>query len=264
MSVAVISIHDVAPATFARSREWLERVEAHGLRATLLVVPGPWGSDGLEHHDDVVAWLHDVAARGHELSLHGWEHRAVVDPVWAPTSRRGQLRSAYGRLLARGCAEFHDLGRDEAARRLRLGVAVMARCGIEPVGFTPPGWLSSPPARSVMADMGFAYTTSQWTVFDLRTDRRVRIPAVSQRPGSALAGIGATLNRVFVRHRARRSASVRLALHPNDLHHRSLVDATEQMLADLAAAQRRGSLDVVTYAELVGGATPSSRRMVSV
>ena len=115
-----------------------------------------------------------------------------------------------------------------------------------------------------MADMGFAYTTSQWTVFDLRTDRRVRIPAVSQRPGSALAGIGATLNRVFVRHRARRSASVRLALHPNDLHHRSLVDATEQMLADLAAAQRRGSLDVVTYAELVGGATPSSRRMVSV
>jgi len=266
VSVAIISIHDVAPSTFERSRDWVRRVEAHGFRASLLVVPGPWGSDGLEHDPELVAWLHEVAVRGHELSLHGWEHRGVSGLAASggrDASTGGRLRSAYGRMIARGCGEFHDLDRLEALRRLRLGLGVMARCGIDPVGFTPPGWLSSPESRAAMVELGFAYTTSQWTVFDLLEGREVRIPAVSQRPGSSLSGAGAVMNERVMRHRLRRRQPVRIALHPDDLHHRHLVDATERMLLGLQRASDRGDVDVITYAELVG-AWGASRAAVAV
>jgi hypothetical protein len=255
MSVVVISLHDVAPATLEQSRAWLDQVEARGLRATLLVVPGPWRDERLDGDPAFAEWLHAARRGGHELSLHGWEHRGVTMPrsvALSPTLTAS--RRLYGRIAARGCGEFHELGRVEAKQRLRMGRAALAGIGIETVGFTPPGWLISRDAITALRQLGFRYTTTQWSVHDLQRETTLRIPAVSHRPGSAIAAPAAKVTQGFVAHRVRTGRPVRIALHPDDLTHPALVAATERMLDTVAVAARTRGVQVVTYAELVGDA----------
>jgi predicted deacetylase len=248
MSVVVISLHDVAPATLEQSRAWLGHVEARGLRATLLVVPGPWRDERLDGDPAFAEWLHAARRDGHELSLHGWEHRGVTVPrsvALSPTLTAG--RRLYGRIAARGCGEFHELGRVEAKQRLRMGRAALAGLGIETVGFTPPGWL-----------------ISRGSVHDLQRETTLRIPAVSHRPGSAIAAPAAKVTQGFVAHRVRTGRPVRIALHPDDLTHPALVAATERMLDTVAVAARTRGVQVVTYAELVGDAPAPVDELVAV
>ncbi|MEI6496663.1 MAG: polysaccharide deacetylase family protein [Actinomycetota bacterium] len=251
MAAVVVSVHDVAPATFDESREWVQLLDHYGICATLLVVPGPWESDGLQSSPAFIDWLHKAASKGHEVSLHGWEHRGVADPngpgvasPWAVTRR------SYGRMIARGCGEFHNLGRVEAKRRLRAGLDEMRTAGFEPVGFTPPGWLASHDAIGAMRQLGFAYTTTQWAVLDFIGNRRLPIPALSQRPGSPLTAAAGLANEQIIRRRLRGGRSVRVALHPRDLDHRALIDSTERTFARIDAARFAG-VHAVTYCDLV-------------
>ncbi|MCE9622986.1 MAG: polysaccharide deacetylase family protein [Actinomycetia bacterium] len=250
-SSLVVSLHDVAPGTAAQSKHWLSIVEWYGLRATLLVVPGPWRGGSLANDPAFAAWLRAAEERGHELALHGWEHRSVRDQ--AGESRNDTRRhSLMGALLARGCQEFWQLGADESERRIIAGQEVLRAAGIEARGFTPPGWLASPETLSTLRRLGFEYTTTQWSVVDLHRDREIRIAALSQRPGSALTGVAARANEQIARSRLTRRIPLRLALHPDDLGDLRLVNATKRTLAHAVRVGTRS----VTYCDLVAGNVP--------
>lgn len=239
----IVSIHDVAPGSAAESRAWLKVVEQYGLRASLLVIAGPWRGGRLDESLEFVRWLHECEEAGHEIVLHGWEHRQ--HPVAEMASGRGA--SIYGRVRARGCAEFHGLDRDTARRLLDLSSAVMRRCGFDPVGFTPPGWLASPAVVEVLTEMGFAYTTTQWAVHDLQRGVRTPMLALSQRPGSLATRPAAALNESVARHLLERNRRLRIALHPDDLQHHVLRSVTAGIFST-AVTCRATSL---TYGDLV-------------
>lgn len=38
----VVSVHDIAPGTAAQTMRWLADLDARGICATLLLMPGPW------------------------------------------------------------------------------------------------------------------------------------------------------------------------------------------------------------------------------
>lgn len=239
-SQLVVSLHDVAPATADASRRWLHLVERHGMRATLLVVPGPWRGASLAADPGFAGWLRDAHARGHEISLHGWEHRAAR--AWSRS-----VRGAYGRVLSRGCAEFWQL--DEPAARLRIadGLDVLRSHGLRADGFTPPAWLASDAARRAARGLGLTYTTTQWSVIDLRDGGRVRAFAVSQRPGSRVTPIAAGIARTITARHLRRGRLLRLALHPDDLAHpRVRNDVTEVLRTAMAHGY-----ESTTYLDLV-------------
>jgi uncharacterized protein len=240
----VVSLHDVAPASAVASARWLDVVESFGWRATLLVIPGSWRGAALGDDADFVTWLHTAADRGHELALHGWEHHGVARDGRGP---RHRIRRCSGFVLARGCAEFNELDTDEARRRIDAGRRVLSSVGIEPVGFTPPGWLASHDTVAVLRDEGFRYTTTQWAVLDLVGGRTIRMPAISQRPGSRMTLTASRANERVVSAFADRGRSLRIALHPDDLHHEELVAATKRMFTKLAVAGARAR----TYEELV-------------
>ena len=240
----VVSLHDVAPATFDESRAWLDLVEAHGLVASLLVVPGPWRSAQLVPGTPFVEWLRAAEARGHEVALHGWEHTAVHDPLHGGSP----LRRLRAQVRARGCAEFAELGAEEARRRITLGRQALCAAGFDPVGFVPPGWLAMRSTDAVLRDEGFAYTTTQWQVRDVRDGTIVRVASTSQRPGSALTAAAAAAN-LWIAHRCFESGrSLRIALHPDEIHDARLVRAADRMLLDASVHRHR----TITYAELVG------------
>lgn len=235
----LVSIHDIAPASAVATERWLADLDARGVPATLLVIPGPWRGSRLSQNPELVAELHDAASRGHELALHGWAHRA---------GRQGTpWRRAAAQLIARGAAEFAALDVAEATRRLTAGLAELATLGVEPAGFHPPGWLASPGAYQALRRVGLRYTTSHLFIHDLITERRHTLPALSHRPGGRGEALADQLMRTSAAAMARARRSFRVALHPDDLNHPGLRATTLAVIDDaLAAGYRAG-----TYSGLV-------------
>jgi predicted deacetylase len=236
----VVSVHDVSPATAAETARWCADADALGIPLSLLVIPGPWRGRQLFDDPDYAAVLRDRAARGDELVLHGWTHRAGDEG--------GRVRRAVGRAVARGAAEFAALDEGQAAARLSAAAGVLAELGLRADGFTPPGWLASPAAERALARAGFRYTTTHFGVRDLGSWRLHRGFALSHRPGG---GVGERLGAAVVRFGARRRADsrglVRIALHPDDLHRPGLRDVTLRAIESVLAAGGRA----VTYGAVV-------------
>lgn len=231
--VRVVSIHDVSSVTLDLSRRLLGLCEESGVRASLLVVPGPWRGARVTEDLAFRRWLEGAAGRGHEVSLHGWTHEG------------GGGRSLADRFIARRCGEFAALDRSEALRRLERGLAVMEELGHRVEGFTAPGWLLSSDARAALVDLGFAYTTTHLSVLDLSGADPIPAPAFCQRPDSPLTGIGSRLVRRVLVARVAGGRAVRLALHPRDLSTEALTEATRTLV------QVMGSGPTTTYAECI-------------
>jgi predicted deacetylase len=225
----VVSVHDVSPATAAETARWCADADALGVPLSLLVIPGPWRGTQLADEPGYAEVIRARIAAGDELVLHGWTHQA--GPEGSP------VRRAVGRMVARGAAEFAALDENQATVRLSAGRAVLSELDLATDGFTPPGWLASPPAERALASAGFRYTTSHRGVRDLRTGRLHRGFALSHRPSGGLGErIGATVMRSLARRGAARAALVRIALHPDDLHRPGLRDTTLRAIESLLAA----------------------------
>ena len=225
----LVSIHDVAPASADATRAWLADLDARGIPATLLVIPGPWRGSRLRADPALIDDLLAARERGHELALHGWCHQG--------TPGGAAWRRARAQAVARGAAEFATLDRATADRRLRAGLAELRAVGIEPKGFHPPGWLASPEAVRAMRRLGIGYTTSHLTVHDLATERRHRLPALSQRPsGGPGERLSADAVRVVAQAMTLAGRGFRMALHPDDLSRPGLREITLAVIDRALAA----------------------------
>ena len=233
----VVSVHDVSPATADETARWCADLDGLGVRASLLVIPGPWR--GMTLTPDYAGILRRRAAQGDEIVLHGWTHTAGPEGPW--------VRRQVGRAIARGAAEFAALSEDEAAARLHSGRLALEQVGLPVDGFTPPGWLASPGAVRALRGQGFRYLTTHRGLHDLRTRTTYRAFALSHRPGGTGERLGAALMRAWARRGARRGGLVRLALHPDDLKRPGLRDTTLRSIEDILAAGGRA----LTYRDLL-------------
>ncbi len=235
----VVSVHDVAPATEAATAQWCADADSFGIPVSLLVIPGSWRGGSLLDAPDYADFLRARRAQGDEIMMHGWEHRAPKEGTL--------LRRGVAQLVARGAAEFAALDHDAARARLRPAVDVMERMGLSTTGFTPPGWLASPAAERALCQAGFSHTTDHFGLKDLRTGRRWRGFALSQRPGGTGERAGARLMEWASQRTAARGGFVRIALHPDDLTRPGLRDAALRSIEGVLAAGAVAS----TYAEVM-------------
>ena len=237
----VVSVHDVAPGSEAASRRWLDLLDARGITASLLVVPGPWRGHQLSDAPAFGAWLREAEAAGHEIVQHGWEHCEVPNAG-------GVLARGVGRLAARGCAEFWTIDREEAMRRLDAGRAALSSAGLRADGFVAPGWLLGREALLAVRAAGFRYTTTHRAVIDLLTGLRLPAPALSQRPGSPITAVAAELTTQWARRTIRHWRPMRIAAHPADLDDRR----ARRSVLDACAAARDAGYRTSTYGGLLG------------
>jgi predicted deacetylase len=148
-----VSIHDVAPATWADCLRLVEAVRAVAdIPLTWLVVPHyhfrPEQSPAME------ACLNVALERGDELALHGYSHLDTE-------AGSGGLRARFLRnVYTRREGEFAALTEAEAQRRLELGLDWFAARGWTPTGFVPPAWLLGEGAWRALRAAPFAYTTT--------------------------------------------------------------------------------------------------------
>lgn len=247
MPRVVLSIHDVAPSTAEASRRWLEVAESFGMRASLLVVPGPWQGMDLTSSPGFSQWLHDARTRGHEIVQHGWCHSRVKGRVGIGTRLAGDL-------LGRGCQEFWELSRDDAVVHLTLGREALRTAGHVVIGFVAPAWLMSRGTRQALADLGYEWTTTHTHVVRVADGARLGSFAVSQRPGSRLSTIAARMTRLAVRASVTMRRTVRIAVHPADLTEHATRDAVVDSLALVMGA----GYESVTYGEIVARFGPAN------
>lgn len=234
----LVSIHDVAPATVTQARRWAGFLDERAMVSTLLAIPGPWRGQSLANDRATLDWLWTRSCGGDEIGLHGWNHRA-----------EGPGRSArdrFGHAVARGAEEFWSLDGRRAATRVRQGLAVLEAGDIEPVGFTPPGWLISNQARHAVLTCGLSYVADHRGVAS--TTRRVRAPALSHRPNGFGERAGALALTRLAARRAEAGLPVRIALHPADLDRPHLARATLDAIDSVLDAGGRAS----TYGSALG------------
>ena len=74
----VVSLHDVSPQTEEIVTQQLEELRALGVsRCSLLVIPDHHHLGLITRFPSFIRWLQTQASRGHEIILHGFNHRAL-------------------------------------------------------------------------------------------------------------------------------------------------------------------------------------------
>ena len=250
-----VSIHDVAPATWAQCRMLLDAVAAVAdIPLTMLVVPAYHGAA------ETVPWFdHQMERRvacGDELALHGYTHMDDGPPARS-------WREAYARqVYTRSEGEFAALAPNDAAERLALGMQWFARRGWALRGFVAPAWLLGAGGWHAVRQSGLLYTTT-WRRFYLLQDRRsVEAPSLVYSSRNAW---GRALSRQAVSWTARQQRQaplVRLSLHPADVHDGATILHFQKLLEQLL--RQRQAVTKATYAEtLLASLDEASSRQIT-
>ena len=219
MKSLVISLHDVAPATFDASKKWINLLNERNLSVSMLVVPGPWRGGDLLGDNSFCTWLNETATDTHEVVQHGYSH--TIDHEDEP----GIFGRVVGNFAARGCQEFWGISETEARNRLQSGLAILAKVGHRPLGFVAPGWLTSRAAVGAVRRVGFNYLTTHFFVSDLVSNKRYFAPVVCQRPKSTSTSTVATMTKKLATALRVVKLPIRVAIHPDDLEQHETRDA---------------------------------------
>jgi predicted deacetylase len=211
----LVSIHDVTPALESGVLQLWDLCSTQGITPALFVVPNWHGHWPLEQHPRFVSWLHDRAGEGTELVLHGERH----DEVGLPRSPRDRWR-AWGKTKAEG--EFLTLDATEASIRLRRGLESLLALGLRPTGFVPPAWLIREDAIASAGALGLSFTEDASSIRLLPSGKRLPSPVVrwsARTPTRAWISVAVAGARWCLQ---RRTQCPRIALHPQDLQHRTV------------------------------------------
>ena len=158
----VVSIHDVSPATRARTQEILDDLLAIGVKkSSLLVIPDHHRRGLISDDPGFAGWLREKCDAGHEAVVHGFYHLRESRGTDGPWKR------LVTRSYTAGEGEFYDLDEASAGKLLAAGRAAFDACGVPYCGFIAPAWLLGPEAELAVRRAGFAYTTRIAAVSDL-------------------------------------------------------------------------------------------------
>jgi hypothetical protein len=228
-----VSVHDVAPATWPQCQRLLTMLDALGpVPLTLLVVPDFHRAGTVERAPEFVRAIEHRLARGDEVALHGYFH---LDESPTPRTPGDWIRR---RLLTQREGEFAALDEGEARRRLDLGLEMVHRLGWPVRGFVAPAWLLSAGTRAALSQLPFVYTTSRAGLYRLPDWDFQACPALTY---SARSGWRRAMSKVMVEGQAaaaRSQTSQRIALHPVDARHESVV-AHWRLVIERALAKRQ-------------------------
>lgn len=211
---AVISLHDVAPATFINSARIITELKQCGVRVcSLLVVPDYHRRGSSTSDREFVRWLRDAEAEGHEIVIHGYYHQR-------PRRPNETLRQKWiTRFYTNDEGEFYDLTYAEAFARIIRAKEEFAAAGLTPRGFIAPAWLLNREGERAAADADLEYTTRLTNVRDLRSGQEfaARSLVYSVR-NEWRRRVSLLWNGPLFRALAQASL-VRLGLHPPDIDH---------------------------------------------
>jgi uncharacterized protein len=224
----LVSLHDVSPRHALSVEAILSEFVSLGLPlAVLLVVPDFHGRWPLTDNPEFTKRLREWSGLGHELALHGFFH--LEQPQDQATSR-GAAAFLRRQFMTAGEGEFLSMDPDRQRAMLERGLAMWAGCGLErPVGFVPPAWLHRPDLPSTLWDMGFSWTENH-AGLAYRSRPFLRSPVITWASRDAVRRIGSLAFAPLALRAWRNEPVLRVAIHPHDWDHPSLVRSIRSTL----------------------------------
>ncbi len=204
----VVSMHDVAPATWERCRRVLAAVrEVADIPVTLLVVPAYHGQCSAQPAFE--ARMTERLAAGDELALHGYFHCDPQAPDGLVDWLRRRVYTVEG--------EFAALCAREAAERIHLGERWFAANDWPLAGFVAPAWLLGPGAWAALrAHRDLLYTSTLTRLHLLQSAECIRAPCLTYSTRAAWRRLGSRAWNPALASAASSAPIVRLGLHPDD------------------------------------------------
>lgn len=224
---ALVSIHDCMPETLGRVEELLAWLAKLGLPpVTLLVVPGKnWQATQLER-------LRELAAMGHPLAAHGWQHH---------TRPRRLYHRLHAALLSRNVAEHLDLDPAEIEALLHRAHAWFPKNGLPaPDLYVPPAWALGTISKQSLRNSPYTcIETTRGLYFPKGQPHFQALPLTGYEADTALrAAFLKIWNAAQARGAKRSGKPLRISIHPDDLTLRS---------ADQMEAQLRAVSELLAY-----------------
>lgn len=251
----LVSLHDVTPAhagRLARAERFLERL---GIAAvTYLFVPNFHGRFPAHADRHFIDWCRAPRSYAVEWFLHGYVHR---EDASAPgLDRRSTVADGLRRrLLTAGEGEFLALRGTALEARVEAGIdSFVQAIGQRPTGFVAPAWLYNEQLFPALDRVQVRYTESHFHLFDVRCGCATPAPVMTWASRSGVHRAGSVAFAAFERRWWRDRPLVRVALHPGDFDHPSIVESISRSLDTLRATRR-----IVTVAE-AAAAAPSQDR----
>lgn len=225
------SIHDVSPRFDAEIEVLADHLSSllEGPRFAMLVVPDHWGQAPLAGNTGFQGKLRRWSESGIEMFVHGWFHKDA-------TEHRGFAAFKARHMTARE-GEFLGLSYEDARRRMLRGKDLLEDIiGRPAAGFIAPAWLYGAGARTALAECGFSLAEDHWRVWSPSDETtRSRSPVItwaSRSPARIAASV--TFAKVAPRLLGRMQ-TVRVAVHPGDVHVPALVGSIGSTIARLRA-----------------------------
>lgn len=221
------SIHDVHPGSLDAVERLAAQFERHlgGPRYAMLVVPDHWGRNAIAGNAGFAAKLRGWAESGIEMFVHGWFHQDRAEHHGVAALKAKHMTASEG--------EFLGLSRDEAARRMAEGKALVEdMIGRPAAGFIAPAWLYGPGAMAALAASGFALAEDHMKVWrpasgEVLAKGPVITWASRSRARTASSLLAAALGRSFLAP----LPTVRVAVHPGDVTKPAILRSIDRTLA---------------------------------
>lgn len=221
------SIHDVHPGSLDAVERLAAQFERHldGPRYAMLVVPDHWGRNAIAGNAGFAAKLRGWAESGIEMFVHGWFHQDRAEHHGVAALKAKHMTASEG--------EFLGLSRDEAARRMAEGKALVEdMIGRPAAGFIAPAWLYGPGAMAALAASGFALAEDHMKVWrpasgEVLAKGPVITWASRSRARTASSLLAAALGRSFLGP----LPTVRVAVHPGDVTKLEILRSIDRTLA---------------------------------
>lgn len=230
------SIHDVGPR-FADEVDRLYDLLTPllgGPKLAMLVVADHWGEAPLSSAPAFQRKLRDWADSGVEMFVHGWFHRDLATHHGLDRIRASAMTAREG--------EFLGLDQAAAAQRMRDGRALLEDIIGQPAaGFIAPAWLYGDGARAALRESDFALAEDHFRVWQPQSGRIVaRGPVITWASRSAPRRASSLAVAAMARHGLHQLSTVRLAVHPGDTGHASLLDSITRTVSAFATRRVAG------------------------
>ncbi|MEO8874275.1 MAG: polysaccharide deacetylase family protein, partial [Polyangiaceae bacterium] len=212
-----VSIHDVSPAWEAEIDLALEMCHAVGAKPALLIVPNFHGRAPLADAPHFAEKLRKLQQADHEIFLHGFFHRSGFGDSSQRTDAGSFEKFFAQKIVSAGEAEFSDVSRAEATKRLEDGEKVLKDAGLSIDGFIAPAWSMPKWLIPLLADRGTRFTEDHTHVYDPaggRSRASLVLNYASRTPGRLLSSVAYCR----IARPLRRVVPARVAIHPGDMH----------------------------------------------
>ena len=235
-----VSVHDVAPATWPRCETLMSLLDRYKIPATLLIVPEYHGTCRADRDPNFVQAIQRRVANGDEVALHGYSHVDTGPDSWLPTMLIKR------RLYTAREGEFSNLSEARALDLIHRGLAILNRMDLSPTGFIAPAWLLSKGALRAAHRSSLTYTCTRDRLMILKNrdafigannkynkEMTLHAPSLvystrrAWRRTLSLCWNNARLVRL------QHSPRIRLALHPNDALHSTVMAHWQQIIETL-------------------------------